>query len=383
MLDELEIICLLPRLSNVETYIPNCLPPVPKIRMEGLFQLVELANRELGRLDIVFSSLSELNSIVNLFEWKEALLSSQIEGIQAKFSDLLLYQNEDFKVSSPLDIQEVVNYKSSLQRGLNEINRIPISSRLLREVHFELMQGPRGLTKTPGEFRRSQNWIGGAHPSTARFVPPPPTEISKLISDLEKFIHSDSEDLSFIVKLGLVHVQFETIHPFLDGNGRVGRLLINLMLHDQNILKNSTISLSSYLKSNRDEYYFHLNNVRSTGDWESWLKFFLNGVIESSSQVVQTTRRILKLLTDDDKKIQELGRVKTSARKVFEFYKSIPIASVASLTKKTQLTAPAVYFAIENLRKLGILHEITGQKRNQIFLYKNYFDILSEGTDPI
>ena len=330
-----------------------------------------------------FSSLSELNSIVNLFEWKEALLSSQIEGIQAKFSDLLLYQNEDFKVSSPLDIQEVVNYKSSLQRGLNEINRIPISSRLLREVHFELMQGPRGLTKTPGEFRRSQNWIGGAHPSTARFVPPPPTEISKLISDLEKFIHSDSEDLSFIVKLGLVHVQFETIHPFLDGNGRVGRLLINLMLHDQNILKNSTISLSSYLKSNRDEYYFHLNNVRSTGDWESWLKFFLNGVIESSSQVVQTTRRILKLLTDDDKKIQELGRGKTSAHKVFKFYKSIPIASVASLTKKTQLTAPAVYYAIENLRKLGILHEITGKKRNQIFLYKNYFDILSEGTDPI
>ena len=254
---------------------------------------------------------------------------------------------------------------------------------MLRNIHSILLQGPKGITKTPGEFRKSQNWIGGANPASARFVPPPPTEISNLMFDLEKFIHSDTRDIPFFVKLGLVHVQFETIHPFLDGNGRMGRLLISLMLHEQRILYKPILVLSSFLKSNRDEYYFHLNNVRLTGDWESWFEFLLNGIIESSRQTRQSIYKILELFKFDNQKIQSLGRAQTSAHEVYQVFQNIPISSVPNLIKKVQKTAPTIHNAIENLKKLGILHEITGKKWGRIYLYKEYYKILSEGTDQI
>ena len=372
-----------PTFSNVKTYIPTRLPPNPKIRIENLFHQIEYANLGLGKLEGVLSYLAEISSLTTLFEWKEALLSSQIEGIQANFSDILLHQNEGIVSNSLDDIQEVVNYKNSMQCGLNEIKTLPISSRLIRKVHHKLLQGPRGLTKTPGIFRRSQNWIGGTHPSNAKFVPPPPTEVPNLMSDLEKFINSDTKDIPFLVKLGLVHIQFETIHPFLDGNGRIGRQLIDLMLNEQNILSKPILALSTYLKSNRNEYYFHLNNVRVTGDWESWLKYLLNGIIEATDQAVQTVHKVLELFKSDNQKIQSLGRARYSGHYLHQIFQNIPISSIPNLIKKMQVTAPAVHNAIENLEKLEILHEITGRKRGRIYIYKEYYDILSEGTEPI
>ena len=318
-----------------------------------------------------------------MYAKKEALLSSQIEGTQSTLTDVLLYEEEGIGKMINYDAQEVSNYSTAMSVGLDELNNIPISNRLIRLVHRNLMQGVRGGEKSPGEFRISQNWIGGSRPDKARFVPPPPTEVQNLMSDLEKYIHSDSKDLPFLIKLGLIHVQFETIHPFLDGNGRIGRLLIILLLCEKKILKQPILYLSLYLKNNRDEYYDHLQNVRQTGDWESWLEFFLNGIIETSNQAVETAHKILQLFKTDNIKLQDLGRSRPSAQEVHESFQNIPVSTISNLIKKLPLTAPAIHNAIDKLEKLGILHEVTGKKRGRIYLYKEYHDILREGTDSI
>jgi Fic family protein len=370
--------------ERVNALIPPPLPPDPPLVLDGLLDLQDRANRALGRLDGVTSILPNTDLFLYMYVRKEALLSSQIEGTQSSLSDLLLYENASAPGAPINDVQEVSNYIAAMTHGLARLRSgFPLSLRLIREMHSILLSGARGATKQPGEFRTSQNWIGGSRPGNAIFVPPPPSELMTCLDAFEKFLHNHAVKLPMLVRAGLAHVQFETIHPFLDGNGRLGRLLITLLLYEKNILREPLLYLSLFFKAHRQRYYNLLQHVRETGDWEAWLEFFLEGVAITAEQATDTARRILDLINNDRRSIERLGRPAGSVLRVHQFMHTRPILSVGLATEHLGLSAPTVRKSIEHLVDLGIAEEITGRKRDQQFAYKAYVAILSEGAEPL
>ncbi len=370
--------------EQVRAYVPPPLPPRPPLELEPLYERHEAANRALGRLDGVTAILPDPALFLYMYVRKEALLSAQIEGTQSSLSDLLLYES-DATPGVPLDdVEEVSNYVAAMNLGIHRMREgLPLSNRLIRELHATLLRGGRGSTKSPGQFRRSQNWLGGARPSKARFVPPPPNLVADCMSDLEKYLHRDASRLPLLVRVALMHVQFETIHPFLDGNGRLGRLLITLMLVAGGALKEPMLYLSLYFKSNRQDYYDLLQRVRTEGDWEAWLGFFLSGVEATSDQATDTAKDILELLAADRLSIEELGRPAGSALQVHHCLQTRPILSVPAASGHLALSAPTIRKSIGHLVDLGILQEVTGKRRDRLFAYRSYIDILAQGTEPL
>ncbi|WP_086620109.1 Fic family protein [Erythrobacter tepidarius] len=370
--------------ERAEAFVPPRLPPAPAVRMDGLFRRLESANRALGRLDGVTSILPDTPLFLYMYVRKEALLSSQIEGTQSSLSDLLLFESEEAPGVPLDDVQEVSNYVAAMNHGLARIREgFPISLRLIREIHDILLSKGRGSTKQPGEFRRSQNWIGGTRPGNALFVPPPPENVLDLMSDLEAFIHAETVEIPSLIKAGLVHVQFETIHPFLDGNGRLGRLLITFLLCTQGILKEPILYLSLYFKTHRRQYYDLLQGVRERGDWETWLEFFLDGITETSLQAAEAAREILSLFEADRQRIESLGRPAASALRVHQLLQQKPIVGIPDAAQKLGISAPTIAKSIQHLEKLGIVREITGKQRGRMFVYSDYLSILSHGTEPL
>lgn len=305
-----------------------------------------------------------------------------IEGTQSSLSDLLLFES-DHQPGVPLDdVQEVSNYVSALNHGLNRLNEgFPLSIRLLKEIHKVLLAKGRGRECDPGEFRRSQNWIGGSRPGTAVFVPPPPDHVPNCMSQLELFLHDNEEKTTILIKAALAHVQFETIHPFLDGNGRLGRLLITLLLCSEKVLKEPMLYLSLYFKSHRQRYYELLNEVRQTGDWELWLHFFADAIINTTTQAVETAQRLMKLSADDEKRINKLKRKTSSVHLIHKAMLERPMSSPNWIQGKTQLSPATVNACLRELEQLEIVKEVTGQKRNRLYSYDKYIQIMNEGTE--
>lgn len=372
--------------SSDEPYwalVPRPLPP-PDLQMDELLGLVEKASQAIGRLDGLATVLPDTQLFLYMYVRKEALLSSQIEGTQSSLSDLLLYESEEAPGVPLDDVQEVSNYVAAMNHGLDRLRSgFPMSMRLVKEIHQVLMTGARGGTKAPGEFRRTQNWVGGTRPGNAAYVPPPPDRVIGCMSDLEKYLHDQSDRLPFLVKVGLVHHQFETIHPFLDGNGRLGRLLITLLLCTEGVLSEPILYLSLYFKTHRKQYYEHLQQVRETGDWESWLKFFLAGIQEIALQATDTAREILSMVQEDRSKLLEIGRGAGSALQIHQYLEKKPLAVIPEMVKELNLTTPTVTAALQNLESLGIVREITGKQRGRVFVYDHYLKILERGTDPL
>jgi len=313
---------------------------------------------------------------------KEAVLSSMIEGTQSSLSDLLLFEL-DQEPGVPLDdVREISNYVAALHHGLHLLETgLPISLRLFREIHGVLLTRGRGSEQAPGEFRRSQNWIGGARPGNAAFVPPPAEAVMECMGKLERFLHDQPEPTPVLLKAALAHVQFETIHPFLDGNGRLGRLLITLLLCEQKVLRQPMLYLSLYFKMHRQYYYELLNNIRLTGDWESWLDFFADAVTVTATQAMETAQQLLALSNQDRDKIRGLGRAATSTLQVHRALMEHPLATSGSLVEKTGITPTTVNKALGHLEQLDIVKELTAQKRNRLFSYAGYIEIMSRGTE--
>ncbi|MDX1918350.1 MAG: Fic family protein [Candidatus Caenarcaniphilales bacterium] len=376
--------------ESVKAFVPASLPPQPKIDWTPtLRRKFEQAQACIGKLYGVSRLLEEenlgLSLLVRVLMRKEAQLSSMIEGTQSSLSDLLRFEAGEELTDHRADVIEVRNYTKALDHGLQRVKKdnFPICSRLLREMHSILLAEGRGQDKQPGEFRSSQNWIGGTRPANATFVPPPSNLIGESMSNLENFLHDDSEESATVLeKAALAHLQFETIHPFLDGNGRIGRLLITLLLCDRDYLNEPVLYLSYYFKVKRTEYYRLLNQVRLEGDWESWLGFFADAVIVTTQQMLNAIER-LKILVDKHKTILEpLGQVSISAKQVLNALVELPIASSNYLVKQTKLTPPTVNKVLDRLRELGIVKELTKQRRNRIYSYHEYMSILEEGTEP-
>jgi Fic family protein len=367
--------------EKARAFVPAPLPPRPPIdwtpELRGKFDQALLA---LGRLDSVSTLLPDTSLFLYMYVRKEAVLSSMIEGTQSSLSDLLLFEL-DQEPGVPLDdVREVSNYVAALDHGLRLLEEgLPLSLRLFREIHGVLLNKGRGSNKTPGEFRRSQNWIGGSRPGNAAFVPPPAEEVMECMSKLELFLHDQPEPTPVLLKAALAHVQFETIHPFLDGNGRLGRLLITLLLSEQKVLREPMLYPSLYFKTHRQYYYELLNNVRLTGDWEAWLDFFAEAVIVTATQAVETTQQLLNLSNQDRDKIGGLGRAAASTLQVHRALMEHPIATSGSLVEKTGITPATVNKALGHLEQLGIVKELTARKRNRLFSYAGYIEIMSRG----
>jgi Fic family protein len=370
--------------ETVRAFVPPPLPPDPPVRLKAVQRLLEEASQSLGRLDGLASALPNVSLFIYAYVRKEAVLSSQIEGTQSSLSDLLLYESGEAPGVPLSDVQEVSNYVAALNHGLDRLRGgFPLSLRLIREIHEVLLSKGRGSDKLPGEFRRSQNWIGGTRPGTAAFVPPPPELVLDCMSALEVFLHEERADLPLLVKAGLVHVQFETIHPFPDGNGRLGRLLITLLLCAAGALREPILYLSLYFKQHRSVYYGLLDRVRAKGDWEDWLEFFLTGIRDTAEQGVTGARRILPLFEEHRRKIEALGRPAASVLRVFEHMQRSPIVSIPSAAGSIGISPPTVAKSLEHMRQLGMLREVTGRQRHRLFAYDAYLAILSEGTEPI
>ena len=369
----------------VRAFIPSPLPPSPSLVLEGeLQQSLERATLALGRLDTISVLLPEPSLFIYAYVRKEAVLSSQIEGTQLSISDLLLFELEGAAGVPVDDVVEVSNYVRALEYGLERMREgFPLSNRLLRDIHGVLLSRGRGSDKLPGEFRRSQNWIGGTRPGNAVFVPPPPMEVGQCMGDLERFLHSEADGLPWLVRAALAHVQFESIHPFLDGNGRVGRLLITLLLCHAGVLREPLLYLSLFLKQNRNTYYDLLEEVRKTGDWEKWLDFFLEGVRTTSESAVATAQRLTAMVDKDRDTVQRNGQRRAgSALRVHSAFTERPILSIAQAGSHSGLSVVGASSAIGLLTELGIVHEITGQARNRLFAYTEYISVLDEGTEP-
>lgn len=359
-----------------EAYIPNKLPPKPEIDIQSVSSLLEKANQAIGALNGVISTVPDSAIINYMYVRKEALLSSQIEGTQSTLDDLLKYESNQTQGIPVEDASEVSSYVAALNYGINKINEgFPLALRLIREIHAILLTNSRGNTKLPGEFRSSQNWIGGTRPGNARFVPCPPDKLLDILSELEKFINID-DNIPTLVKAALIHVQFETIHPFLDGNGRLGRLLITFFLCVKGLLKSPFLYLSLFFKKNRSLYYEYLNNVRYHGDWESWIKFFLEGIIETSNDARETIVQIQKLFSEDEKKLETLGKAKVSAKTVFAQFEQKPILTVAEIENKIKLSRPTIISSINRLIDLGIISNTSEKKWGQTYAYSQYIDLL-------
>ncbi len=367
--------------TGYKAFIPNPLPPDPAVVISPDMQvLLSQADRALGRLDGSIQTLPHPDLFVFMYVRKEAVLSSQIEGTQSSLQDVLAAEAKILAPDRPQDVDEVVNYVRAMNYGLARLQELPVSVRLIREIHSELLRGVRGQHLTPGEIRSSQNWIGpgGCSLNEATFVPPPPHEVARHLEELEQFLHSDPP-LPTLIRIGLAHAQFETIHPFLDGNGRVGRLLIAFLLCEQEILLKPVLYLSHYFKQHRQQYYDQLQSIRNRGTWEDWLTFFLRGVIEVSKQATETARRILLLRETHRSTITDtFGRAAGNGHRVLEQLYEHPIVSVNEVQERTGTTYTAANDLVRKFVTSGILHEVTGQARNRKFMYQSYVDLFRD-----
>lgn len=367
--------------TGYRAFIPAPLPPDPPIQITGELQLLlSQADRALGRLDGSIQTLPHPDLFVYMYVRKEAVLSSRIEGTQSSLQDVLAAEAQILTSNRPRDVDEVVNYVRAMNHGLKRLAELPISVRLIREIHAELLKGVRGSHLTPGELRTSQNWIGpgGCTLREATFVPPPPHEVPQNLAELEKFIHTDVE-LPLLIKIGLVHAQFETIHPFLDGNGRIGRLLVTFLLCEQQVLLKPVLYLSHFFKRYRQQYYEQLQSVRDFGTWEQWLTFFLRGIVDVSGQATDTARRILGLRETHRRAIVEhLGRAAGNGHRVLEHLYEHPIVSVKEVQELIGTTYPAANELVARLVAIGILHEMTGQVRHRRFSYQSYIQLFQD-----
>jgi Fic family protein len=371
--------------EKVRAFVPLPLPPVPPLEITGARQLLlEQATLAVGRLDCISTLLPDPHLFLYSYVRREAVLSSQIEGTQSSLSDLLLFEMEAAPGSPLDDVREVSNYIAALEHGMKRMREgFPLSNRLLREMHAVLMARGRGSNQQPGEFRRSQNWIGGTRPGNAHFVPPPADEVNGCMADLERFWHEDANGLPVLIKAALAHVQFETIHPFLDGNGRLGRLLIALLLHHGGLLAEPLLYLSLYLKQHRSTYYELLDLVRAKGDWEAWVDFFLEGVDQTARAAVQTARRLVDIFETDTRRLQQTGRSAASALRVLGALRQRPVLTLKHLRDVHGMSFPTAAKAMQSLVALGIARELTGQRRNRVFVYEGYLGILNEGGQPV
>jgi Fic family protein len=371
--------------ETAKAFLPNPLPPSPALAIDSaLRDKLDAALFALGRLDSVTTLLPDAHLFLYMYVRKEAVLSSQIEGTQSSLSDLLLFEADE-PPGVPLDdVTEVSSYVAALEHGLARIrDGFPLSNRLIREIHGILLATGRGAEKQPGDFRRSQNWIGGQRPGDAAFVPPPPEYLAECMGSLERWIHDHPERTPPVVKAALSHVQFETIHPFLDGNGRVGRLLVTLLLCSEGVLREPLLYVSLFLKQHRAEYYSRLDRVRREGDWEEWLGFFAQGVRESAEGALTTAQRLVERAREDAERIRAIKRIAGSALRVHHVLQQRPLASATLLARLSGVSIPAVNSALVALGEAGIVREVTGRKRNRLFSYAEYLRILSEGTEPL
>lgn len=364
------------------TWAPNTPPP---LQIAGsLLRRHDQALLACGRLDAITSLLPDPDLFLYTYVRREALLSSQIEGTQSSLADLLLFEIDEAPGVPFDDVVEVSNCVAALEHGLARLrDGFPLCNRLLREAHARLLARGRGAERQPGQFRTSQNWIGGTRPGNAVFVPPPPDEVEPCMAALERFLHDERLPYSPLVRAAVAHVQFETIHPFLDGNGRIGRLLIALVLHHEDVLRQPLLYLSLYLKQHRAEYYRLLDVVRQEGDWEAWVGFFLKGVHATASGAVDTAPRLLDLFRADAERVQTLGRAAANALRIFDCLRPRPLATLTDLAARTGVSFPTAARAIDALGRLGIVREATGRKRERVFAYSAYLDILNEGAEPL
>jgi Fic family protein len=369
-------------------FYPEPLPPDPPLDIDGDLQgLLDRANQALGRLDGITLLLPDPDHFLYAYIRKEAVLSSQIEGTQSSLSDLLLFEHHAAPGALVTDVAETANYLIAMRHGISRMEAgHPLSLRLIREVHRLLLQGVRG-SGGAGEFRRVQNWLGGTRPANAQFVPPPPQEVPDAMGRLELFLHDEPIPTPILIKAALAHAQFETIHPFLDGNGRLGRLLVTLLLcqtgdrPEDRVLARPLLYLSLYLKRYRDAYYDRLQRVRTEGAWEPWLRFFLEGVVDVAGSATDTTRRILRLVANDRQRIQTIGRPAGSAQQVHDLISRDVITTIPEATKRLPVSEPTVASAMAHLEELGIVRELTGRMRGRIYAYTEYLGILNEGTE--
>lgn len=370
--------------EQVRAFIPHDLPPIPPLDLTGPRQrLLERATLALGRLDSVSVLLPDPDLFLYAYVRREAVLSSQIEGTQSSLSDLLLFELAEAPGVPLDDVVEVSNYVAALEHGLGRLaGGFPLSNRLIREMHEKLLAKGRGSERQPGEFRITQNWIGGSRPGVAHFVPPPPANLGDRMAALERFLHDKRVPYPALVKAGLAHVQFETIHPFLDGNGRIGRLLIALILHHEGVLSHPLLYLSLYFKQRRAKYYELLDRVRADGDWEAWLDFFLEGVETTATGAVETATRLTRLFEADRARIRAAGRP-AAALEVHDALQQRPTTNLNEASARLGITYPTAARGMKALVDLGIARELTGQKRNRIFVYSEYLAVLSEGTEPL
>jgi len=356
-----------------KAFVPNQLPF--KINADEELQgLLSRADLALGRLDGIAETLPDVDFFILMYIRKEATLSNQVEGTQATFADVLNAAAKVKDLETRKDVDEISNYIQAMNYGLERLKTFPLSLRLIKEIHRILLQGVRGEHREPGEFKKSQNWVGGSTIERASFVPCPPQEVMPMLDNLEKFLHNNSRT-PVLIKTGLIHSQFENIHPFLDGNGRIGRLLITFYLCQQKTLDKPLLYLSLFFKKHRQEYYDRLNAVHEKDDIEGWLKFFLDGIALTANQAIETSKKIIKLKEEDTKKISTLGRSTSKAILVFNYLFHTPILTIKDVERITELKNPNALSLINKLVNLGILKEITGKKRNKVFRYQNYVNL--------
>ena len=371
--------------EEVCAFVPDSLPPQPPLELSGDRQRVlEKSTLALGRLDSITTLLPDPQLFLYAYIRREAVLSSQIEGTQSSLSDLLLFELEEAPGVPFDDVVEVSNYVAALEHGMARLRGgFPLSNRLLREMHEKLLARGRGSEKQPGEFWRSQNWIGGTRPGNAHFVPPPPALVEDAMSALERMFHDADAAYPVLVTAALAHVQFETIHPFLDGNGRIGRLLIPILLHNAGMLQQPLLYLSLYFKQHRDEYYRLLDRVSTAGDWEAWLDFFLEGVATTATSAVETAQRLVALFKEDTARVQATGRGAATMLRVLQTLHERPVLTLNEVSRRAGLSFPTAAKGMAALAELGLARELTGHRRNRVFSYQRYLAILGEGTEPL
>ena len=369
--------------ETVNAFIPAPLPPDPPIDWgNGLRNRFDNALLALGRLDGVALLLPDISFLLYMYVRKEAVLSSMIEGTQSSLSDLLLYEAQQKPTVPVDDVQEVCNYIAAMDFGLSQIkDGFPLSLRLLRNIHSTLLSKGRGSTKNPGEFRTSQNWIGGTRPGNAYFVPPPADEVMECMGKLELFLHNEPEETSPLLKAALAHLQFETIHPFLDGNGRLGRLLITLILCEENVLRAPLLYLSLYFKTHRQDYYKLLNDTRVDGDWEAWLEFFAEAVTQTAKQAEKVLKDVLALIKSDREKLKTMHRTTAAAISVLDALVTMPVTTSAQLSQKCGLTQTTINKLLSSMEKFGIVTRMDNRKRNKVYLYAKYIAIVDRGLE--
>lgn len=365
------------------SFFPAPLPPAPPIEWTaGIRNALSRADAMLGRLDGISKVIPDTDLFISFYSRKEAVLSSQIEGTQSTLSELLLFEADELFPERQQDIREIFNYVDAMRHGLERMEGgFPLSLRLIREMHEKLLRSGRGSDKTPGEFRTSQNWLGGSRPGNATYVPPPVAEMHLALDAFEKFLHSGREEFPTLIHAALLHLQFESIHPFLDGNGRLGRLLVTLLLVERGVLSEPLLYPSLYLKQHRNLYYELLQSVRLHGDWEQWLEFFLKAIAVTAEQAVDLMKRILRLFRENEARLTNHGVKHASLLMILKQLQHTPFTTANQLTTQTSLSLPTVNRALEELIRLNILHEITGRNRNRVYRYTEYVAMLNEGTE--